>query len=131
MINKQPPIGVKIISDLGYIETALTALLAIAAIFASQFASYLLPIPSIIKSAFPFIGILLLAFAVLSFFIARGLWKGKNWTRILTIIFAILGILSTIVSLFSGRFSSIIQLAIYGWIAYYLIANKEVKAFFG
>ncbi|MFA6918027.1 MAG: hypothetical protein WC285_04345 [Candidatus Gracilibacteria bacterium] len=42
------------------------------------------------------VGIFVLAFAVLDFFIARGLFKGQKWTLILIIIFGVLGALGTL-----------------------------------
>jgi|SRR3989344_3991687 len=89
------------------------------------------------------IGLVFLFFAVLSIFIAIGLWKGKNWARIIEIVFSCLGflfslliVLSTIfviaqegfdgfnfsLNLFSLLYNSLIGL--------YLIFNSKAKEFF-
>jgi len=45
------------------------------------------------------IGVILIAFAVLSIFLARGSFKGQKWTVIVNLIFGILGLLSALSSL--------------------------------
>jgi len=72
----------------------------------------------------------LLALSVLSFFVARGLWKGQNWARIIEIIFAIIGGLIAILAVLSGNIGSTINLGINGLIAWYLLFDKKVKKFF-
>ncbi|MFA7685588.1 MAG: hypothetical protein WCX95_02210 [Candidatus Gracilibacteria bacterium] len=42
------------------------------------------------------VGIFMIAFAVLDFFIARGLFKGQKWTLIILIIFGGLGVLGAL-----------------------------------
>jgi hypothetical protein len=90
---KEIPVGVKIISVLYHI---LAALCIISLIWGSFFIlgaieiNYTLVIP---------LAVLLLGFAILSFFVGRGLWKGNNWSRIVAIVIAILNIIVTIVML--------------------------------
>jgi uncharacterized membrane protein (DUF2068 family) len=75
-------------------------------------------------------GVIFLVFAAINFFIARGLWKGQEWSRILILIFCwIFGVLS-ILSIFTGGFAAIILVAIYGLIIWYLQFKKEVKTYF-
>jgi len=69
-----------------------------------------------------------LPFAVLSFFIGRGLWKGQKWARIITIIAGIGIFLSGLFSI--TTIAGIIYLVIGGFIAGYLLFSKEVKTFF-
>lgn len=84
---------------------------------------------------FIMIGIIALALAVLTFFVARGLWKGKKWARIVAIILAALGIINSITNLGGGTIIGVliwnliflvIQLVIGG----YLLFGKKVKAVF-
>jgi len=48
------------------------------------------------------LGIVLLGFGVLCFFVGRGLWNLKKWAKIIVLIFAILGIISIIWSMIRG-----------------------------
>ncbi len=132
-VEKGIPTGVKVISILTYIGFALLLLAGIAFIVGGSFAETLLPDlaeAGIVKAGAVFIGIVLILFAVLNFFIARGLWKGHNWARITTVIFLALAFIGDLMSLIGGNFSSIIALIIYGLIGYYLLFNKDVKKAF-
>ena len=70
--------------------------------------------------------------AVLTFFVARGLWKLQNWARITAIVFAALGILQNISfrPMMGGFSGNILGLAISGLIGGYLLFSKEVKKAF-
>ena len=76
-------------------------------------------------------GFAMIALAVLSYFIGKGLLEAQNWTRILLSVLAILGIISAISNIISSMiFSSIISIAINSTIAWYLIINEKTKEFF-
>lgn len=62
---------------------------------------------------------------LINFIIAYGLWKGKEWARILTIIFSILSILMGLFTLPLGIISIIT-----GVIIMYYLTRSHVKAFF-
>lgn len=71
--------------------------------------------------------------SIVSFIIARGLQKGKNWARILAIIFSALAFFSTLGEAIFGSASllaSLISLIISGTIAGYLTFSKKVKEAF-
>jgi len=143
--KKNPPFGVKFISILTYIGSGLIFLIAIfflilgITIFSSPTS---MPLPSEIDlgifgslSEFTgtfsiFITFILILFSILVFFIARYLWKGRVWARILVIVFSILGVLSSLISLFQGDFSSLWGLIINFLIAWYLLFNLKAKKFF-
>lgn len=131
---KEVPTGVKIIAVLNYIGAVFLLIAGIAFIFgAGAMASVLAVIPflaSIGASFFIVIAIIMIALAVLSFFIGRGLWKGQNWARIVSIVFAIIGVLSGLISLIQGSFGSIVSLIIEGVIGGYLLFSKDVKEAF-
>ena len=94
---KQAPLGVKIISIIYYIASVMLILSAIAifvkgASMSNAIAKSLGPLGvgflgSLISGLAIFLGIILLAFSILDFFIGRGLWKLQNWARILVAIF--------------------------------------------
>lgn len=132
------PGWVKAISIWYYIGAAFLALLGLAMILGGSFLGTLLStVPgaeavssALIGGVIIVVGVIVLGIAVLYFFIGKGLWKGKNWARIVAIVFAALGFLGSISSLISGNISSIVMLVIDGFIAWYLIFSKEAKAFF-
>lgn len=86
---KEVPVLVKVLAVLYYISAGVAAIGLIFIIASSIFVSG--RILSLLVSII-FIG----GFIALLFFIARGLWKGQNWARIMVIIFCILGIISAI-----------------------------------
>lgn len=137
-MSKNVPTGIKILSILYYIGTVFCALFGLLFIFGgsiagsivSKFSTDLGVFGAILGGVLVVAGILFIAFSVLSFFIARGLWKIQNWARIVAGIFAIIGALGSISSIIQGQFGSIVTLAIEGFIVYYLFINKEVKAAF-
>jgi phosphoglycerol transferase MdoB-like AlkP superfamily enzyme len=74
--------------------------------------------------------IVLIPFALLDFFIARGLRRKKKWTRVIVIIFSILGILSGLGSLLSKSFVIGAFFLILNVLILVLIFNKKVKEAF-
>ncbi len=76
-------------------------------------------------------GILSIMFAVLFFFIARGLWRRQNWARILAIIFFAIGFIGALADILRGDIArNVIELVIDGFIAGYLLFNSRVKTAF-
>ncbi len=83
------------------------------------------------------IGGVMLVFAILYFAVGYGLWKLKNWTRIITIVlsglgaaFGLLGLLGSLMAF--EIISLVIQLvilAIYGWVLWYLFQSHVKEAF--
>lgn len=138
MINsetKQIPTGVKIISVLYYIGSFMFVLSSILFFVGAGFIGSITEGVSIFGTFGPglFIvgGIILIGLGILYFFIGRGLWKGKNWARIVAIIFSIFGILIVIVSMIQGNvLSNIVGLAIQLTIAGYLLFSNSVKEAF-
>ena len=135
MSDKKVPTIVKIISVLYYISAGFGILFAIFLFIGTAFLGTLFPFLTAISAwgygLVIFAAILVLVFTVLSFLVARGLWKLKNWARIVAIVFAGLGILGVLGSFATGfDISSLIQLAIHGAIGGYLLFSKEAKKAF-
>lgn len=131
--TKEAPIGVKIISVLYYIGAVLFILVGFLMILGAK--SFLTPNAGNTETnnsaIFILLGILMLGFAVLSFFIGRRLWEGKNWARIFVIILAALGIIAGIKILANGKIAnSLIIIVIDALIVWYLLLSKEAKSFF-
>ncbi|MFX0212154.1 MAG: hypothetical protein ACFFDT_39640 [Candidatus Hodarchaeota archaeon] len=133
-LAKTMPTGIKIISVLYYIGAVLSLLFGILLLIGAGAISTLvteIPLLGFLGAGFlTVIAIIMIALAVLGFFIGRGLWKGQNWARIVAIIFAILGFISAIINLISAQWGSIISLVINGLIGYYLLFSKNVKEAF-
>ena len=136
MIEKKIiPTGVKIIAILNYIGAGFLALFGLLSLIgAGMFASVLSEIPLLGMlggGLFIVASIILIALAVLLFFIGRGLWKGQKWARIIEIFSAAVGIIMTLVSIINGQIlGNLFNLAINCLIGGYLLFNVKVKEFF-
>lgn len=134
--NKKIPIGVKIISILYYLICALQLIFGITMIYMSNKApEKIIKIFPIISTLVLVLGIGFIGAAVLSFFIARGLWKGQRWSRIIVIVFSAIGIIYSLVG-FATNFirgnktGFIITLVFNLIIAAYLFFDPKVKSAF-
>jgi len=75
-------------------------------------------------------GIGLLGFALIDFILAYGLWSGRGWAWIVSLAFAVLGIIFSVVSLFvRPRIGEFVSLIIDLVIVYYLM-QPRVQAYF-
>ena len=129
------PVGVKIISVLYYIYGAILVLAGIASFFGAGMMSGLaqsIPLLGILGAGLiAVIGVVLLVLGFVALAVGFGLWTAKSWARIVAIVLAILGAVMNLVSLVSMiTIGSILSLIIQVVIAYYLIANKDVKKVF-
>ena len=78
-----------------------------------------------------FLGIVLLGFAVLEYFIARDVLKLKNWARSAITIFAVFGIITAITNLTDKLFvSGIFSLLVNGFVIWYLMFRIETRKAF-
>jgi len=129
---KNMPLGVKILAILGYIGAALLLVGGIVMLVGSASIGALLaniPGYSLIVGAVgavltAMVGVMMLIFAVLEYFIARGLWNGKNWARVTQLVLSSLGLLGSIAPF------NIINIVINGVVIWYLGFNKEAVAYF-
>ena len=129
--KKNIPLGIKILSILGYIAAGFSVIFALLFFIGAGFVANIPGLEAFGAGIIIFFGIILLGLGVLDFFIARGLWKGQNWARILLIIFMILGIVYALGILFIGQvIASLLNIVIDVLIGWYLIFNKNVKKFF-
>lgn len=139
--QKQIPVGVKIISVLDWIGAVIMILAGLLFIGLGIF-SFGGGASSIERleqagglfaflGAFALIGgIILLGLGIFYIFVARGLWKGRNWARIAQIIFACIGMMFAIFGLIQLKFGNIFSLVISCLIAGYLLFSKKVKEAF-
>jgi len=132
------PTGVKVIGVLEYIGAGLSLIFGLLFLFGAGFISAIgatlvdNPLFATFGSAiFVILGILMLGSAVLSFFIARGLFKLQKWARIIVIVFSCLGVLFGLLSIFGGTIGQgIFGMIVNGLIGGYLSFSKEVQAAF-
>jgi len=71
------------------------------------------------------IGLVLLILAVLGFIMTWGLWSGKSWARTITMILAVIGIITGIFSLPGSLISILIDIVIL-----YYLRLPEIQAYF-
>lgn len=82
-------------------------------------------------------GVIFLIFAVIAIVVGIGLWRLRNWARILTIILAAISLLPLLPGLMLSMlsleiFSMMFQLAFagfYGWIIWYMVQPQVKRAF--
>ncbi len=124
--NDMRPTSVTVLAVLGYVLAGVFAI--------SAFIMALLGFPSWnILGIAGLLGVLALA----SFFVSRGLWNGKNWSRIVVIVGSYLGILTNVMFFVSDSplfdnsiIGSVIRIILNGVIGTYFLINKDVKKFF-
>jgi hypothetical protein len=124
--------GITVLGILGYIGAVATLLLGLTMLIGSAFISDLITqfVPNFATYAaagtvlFIVLGIIFIGLAILDYFIARGLLNGRNWARILLIIFAALGLLGSLHPFSIG------SLVIEGLIIWYLGFYKPAVNYF-
>ena len=91
--------------------------------WASTFTS--VPIIALTTAFLTGIGIVLLILAVLGFIMTWGLWSGKSWARTITMILAVISILTGIFSLPGSLISILINIALL-----YYLRQPNIKAYY-
>ena len=137
MAAKKRPIGVTIIAIL--IVTSGIGSLVAATYLVINFTFYSIGYPSEIIRLWISFGYILIAFAIMNFLVARGLLKGKEWARIMTIILVIVSLILWIIGIALlvveddiAEISAVdvASFIIAGVIIWYLF-RTNVKAYFG
>lgn len=72
-----------------------------------------------------FVGLGILAFALISFIIGLGLWKRQTWARVLGIVFSIISFFVSILSLPKGLIGIAINAGVF-----YILIHKDVSQVF-
>ena len=125
------PAGAKAIAILFY---ASAAFLIVEGIFALGFGLHeeQIPFNSEVFTASQGIvaGAVLFAFGILSILTARGLWKGKRWARILTIIVSVISFDFGLYDIITGNWISLIGVALNVIICGYLLISDSVRKAF-
>ncbi|HTY43636.1 MAG TPA: hypothetical protein VMC80_00120 [Patescibacteria group bacterium] len=139
--KKQVPALVKVLAIFGFIGTVLNVISGLILLLAGGLINmFLALVPSlasisaVLNEMSMIIGGSILGFAVLNFFMSRGLLKGQNWARILTVIFGFMAITGSIVGIVMLGINYYIymggSLFISLLITIYLVFSKKVKQAF-
>jgi hypothetical protein len=126
------PWPIKLLSVLNYFFTGLAWLSGIWFIFlgdqVGRFLARFVPQAEALGPIFfGVLGIICIVVGFGYFFVARGLWKGKKWTKTLYIVISAMGVISAILSVIDGKYLSLISLALYTLLFWYLLFNQTAK----
>ena len=86
--------------------------------------------PRLLHGVVSLIGIVVAVIGLLYLGLAWGLWTGKGWAWILSLVLAALGLIVSLIALVRGRFLTIVILVLDAIILFYLF-KPNVRAFFG
>jgi len=130
-MNKQVPTIIKIISIIFYIGAVVGILTGITILYDRSIITDLMPeLAEASGAAIIAIGAFAIIAGIVNAFTGRGLWKLKNWARILAMIIAIIGVVQNIVPVFAGNLSAIFVIAVDILIVYVLGFKEDVKILF-
>lgn len=76
------------------------------------------------------LGFFSLIFGFFAFILAYGLWTGRGWAWISSIMLAVIGLIVGVLGLLLGSYASVVPIILYAFILVYLNTN-HVRAFFG
>lgn len=115
------PTGVRVIALLNYISSIL-------GILSLLFMFLILKGPMMIIAGIFTVPIII--GSLLTFLIGRGLYRAKNWARVLLIVLGIISLILSLLSVGKGGVGVIVGIVINILITGYLLFNKNVKAAF-
>ena len=131
MSSSARPLGITLLAVLHVLQAVFLFLGGIALIVLGAFIGRgLFGLPRFLNGVVSFIGVVLIVIGLLSFGLAWGLWTGRGWAWILSLLLAALGLIVSLISLARGRFGGIVILILDAIILYYLF-RPNVRSFFG
>lgn len=146
----EPPLSIKIVSIFFYVTGILTLLFGlitiIAAIIGVSFISSVdkqklmeivpgLSMWDVLLSggfymALIAIGLFIVIWGIINFYIGKGLWKGRKLAFVGASIIILLGFLSSLITIIKFSYSGLVSLIIYGVLGYLLFFEKKSRSFF-
>jgi len=126
MKKKSIPLGIKVISIFYYLISVFSIIGGIILIIGGN--EFITKDPSLapLEGIATIGGIMLLAFGIFSIFVAKNLWKGKNWAKWAVIIISGLEVIISLSNIIENIITIIINAIILG----YLFFSKSVKTAF-
>jgi hypothetical protein len=131
MNNRARPLGITLLAVLHILQAIVFFLGGIALIVLGAFIGRgLFGLPRFLNGVVSLIGVVVIVIGLLSLGLAWGLWTGKGWAWILSLVVAALGLIVSLISLARGRLGATVVLVLDAMIVYYLF-RPNVRAFFG
>jgi hypothetical protein len=125
------PIGITLLAVLHVIQAVILFLGGIGLIALGAFIRRgLFGLPRFLNGVAYLIGVVVLIIGLLYLGLAWGLWTGKGWAWILSLILTALGLIGSLISLVRGGFGMVVVLILDAAILYYLF-RPTVRVFFG
>jgi ABC-type branched-subunit amino acid transport system permease subunit len=131
MATAPRPLGITLLAILHVLQAVILffggiALIALGAFLRRGFFG----LPRFLHGAVSLIGAVVIVVGLLYLGLAWGLWTGKGWAWVLSLILAVLGIIVSLISLVRGGFGTLIVLILDAIIVFYLF-RPNVRTFFG
>jgi len=127
------PTGVTILAVLCFVFAGLALLAALALMFMGGMLGQMVEssgMGTMLAGAGAIVGVVVLIGAALYFLVGFGLWKLKNWGRILAIVFVALGLFSSLSPFQAGVFGWQLFICLLDiWIIIYLLKPHVKQAF--
>lgn len=131
MNTRTRPLGVTLLAVLHILQAVVFFLGGIVLVVLGAFIGRgLFGLPRFLNGVVSLIGVVVVVIGLVSLVLAWGLWTGKGWAWILSLVVAALGLIISLISLARGRVGAIVVLALDAIIIYYLF-RPNVRAFFG
>ena len=125
------PLGITLLAVLHVIQAIIYFLFGIAMIALGVFIRRrFVGILHLLHGVAYLIGVVLFVVALLYLGLAWGLWTGKGWAWVISLILAVLGIVAALVFLVGGVLWAIVGLILDAIIVFYLF-TPNVRSFFG
>lgn len=126
------PLGITLLSIIYFLAIPLSLIIAgivfMAPTVLQNIPEFNIPLDSIVLYS---LGVFLILFAILCFFLARGLWKGKKRARNILIIISTINVLGSLISVILRKAQfSYIGIVFNILVILYITINKKVKQFF-
>jgi lysylphosphatidylglycerol synthetase-like protein (DUF2156 family) len=125
------PLGITLLAVLHVLQAVFLFLVGVALIvLGALIRRGLFGPPRFLHGFVSLIGVVVVVVGLVYLGLAWGLWTGKGWAWVLSLVLAALGIIVSLISLVRGRFLAIVVLILDAIILYYLF-RPNVRAFFG
>lgn len=130
MTTAPRPLGITLLAVLHVLQAIIFFLGGVALIALGAFTRHrLFGVPRLLHVV-SLIGVVVVVIGLLYLALAWGLWAGKGWAWVLSLILAALGIVISLISLVRGAFATLIVLILDAIILFYLF-RPNVRTFFG